>query len=131
MTRENEKGLRFGKRDIIVIGVLFVFAAAALLMNLIFSGEGSRVEVYLDNELYREAPLNVDSVIDVEEADGVINRIRIENGECFMEAATCRDKLCMGMGHIKRNGENIVCLPHRVVVKVTGGVGDEIDSISG
>jgi hypothetical protein len=38
-----------------------------------------------------------------------------------VEAADCPDKLCVSHREIFREGESIVCLPHRVVVTVTKG----------
>jgi hypothetical protein len=45
-----------------------------------------------------------------------------------MKDADCPDKLCEKTGKISKNGETIVCLPHRVVVEIQGGEGN-VDSL--
>ena len=48
-----------------------------------------------------------------------------------MKDAECPDKLCMRQGAISRDGQTIVCLPHKLVVEVIGGEKEAYDSISG
>ena len=37
-----------------------------------------------------------------------------------MEDADCPDRLCVKQGRIKKVGESIVCLPHKVVIEIVG-----------
>jgi hypothetical protein len=46
--------------------------------------------------------------------------IEVYNGRARMLESTCRDKICVGTGWIDAPGKNIVCLPNRVVVTITG-----------
>lgn len=43
-----------------------------------------------------------------------------ENGVA-MEAADCRDQICVNHRPVSRGGESIICLPHRLVVEIAGG----------
>ncbi len=36
-----------------------------------------------------------------------------------MDKADCPDKLCVKQGKISKSGESIICLPHKVVVKIS------------
>ena len=45
----------------------------------------------------------------------------------MMKDADCPDRLCVKQGSISKNGESIVCLPHKVIVTVTGGDGADYD----
>jgi hypothetical protein len=47
-----------------------------------------------------------------------------------MTAADCPDKLCVKQRSIAKEGETIVCLPHRVVVKISGGERPVIDGVT-
>jgi hypothetical protein len=52
----------------------------------------------------------------------------VEDGRAHLENAPCPLKICEAMGPINRSGQVIVCLPNRIVVKVSGP--EEVDAIS-
>ncbi len=52
----------------------------------------------------------------------------VEKGRAHLENAPCPLKICEAMGSIERSGQVIVCLPNRIVVKVSGP--EEIDAVS-
>jgi hypothetical protein len=52
----------------------------------------------------------------------------VEEGRAHLENAPCPLKICEAMGSIERSGQVIVCLPNRIVVKVSGL--EEIDAVS-
>lgn len=110
--------------------VLIVAAAAvmALFFQLQRGHDGARVIVTIDGAVYGEYSLFEDRTIEVDGALGY-NRIVIESGSAYMEAADCPDKYCMTYQPIARTNESIICLPHRLVVKVEGAKNtDEDDS---
>jgi hypothetical protein len=47
-----------------------------------------------------------------------------------MTEADCPDKLCVQEKAVSKNGETIVCLPHRVVVEITSEEENEIDGVT-
>ncbi len=48
------------------------------------------------------------------------NRLVIRDGEARIEEADCPDKLCVHQGGISHTNESIVCLPHRVSIRIAG-----------
>ena len=46
--------------------------------------------------------------------------IEVEKGRARMLSSTCRDKICVGAGWVEAPGKDIICLPNRVVVRITG-----------
>ena len=48
------------------------------------------------------------------------NRLVIRDGEARMEEADCPDKLCVHQGRISHTNESIVCLPHRISIRIVG-----------
>ena len=52
----------------------------------------------------------------------------VEKGRAHLENAPCPLKICEAMGPIDRSGQVIVCLPNRIVVKVSGP--EEVDAVS-
>lgn len=49
------------------------------------------------------------------------NLLAVSGGRVWMEAADCRDQICVNHRPITGGGENIICLPHKLVVEMTGG----------
>lgn len=48
------------------------------------------------------------------------NTVEFDHGRVRVREATCRDKICIGRGLVGSPGDAIVCLPNRVVIRVTG-----------
>ena len=49
-----------------------------------------------------------------------------------MKSSDCDDHICEHMKAISRPGENIICLPHRLVITIVGEYTDnEVDDIFG
>ena len=43
--------------------------------------------------------------------------------------ANCGDHTCVRTGEIFRDGETIVCLPHKLVIAVEGGAAADFDAV--
>ena len=107
------------KRDIMLIATLIIVCAAAfLIINFVVKKDGITAVVKVDGNIVYMLPLDKNASVTVV----------IENGTVYMKDADCPDKLCEKTGKISKNGETIVCLPHRVVVEIQGGEGN-VDSL--
>ena len=109
------------KKDIIII-VLALFAALALWLvsQLALSTEASSVVVLQDGVEVLRKPLVVSNTYEISQDDGSRNVIRVENGVVWMDEANCRDGLCIRQGKMKNGAKTLVCLPHKLVVKMDG-----------
>lgn len=58
------------------------------------------------------------------------NLFSVSDGRVRMEAADCPDQTCVHHIPISETGENIICLPHKLVVEITGGA-DETETPDG
>nr|WP_307759933.1 NusG domain II-containing protein [uncultured Peptostreptococcus sp.] len=106
------------KKDIILIISVIIIALGAILGNKILnSGKSDRVEIYVDNKLYKELPINEDKKIEINNGKGK-NTVYIHDNGVEMLHANCPDKVCVRTGFVKKTGEGIVCLPHRVNIKI-------------
>ncbi|MBD5470316.1 MAG: NusG domain II-containing protein [Lachnospiraceae bacterium] len=117
------------KKDLILL--LCIIAAAvviAFFMRLAGGANGTEITVSVDGETFGTYSLFTDKTIDVENEFGH-NRIIIKGGSAYMESADCPDKYCMTYKPISKANENIICLPHRLVVRVSGAEG-EIDAVT-
>ena len=118
------------KFDIILGTVLL---ATALCLFFVLPGTrhiGDYVEVKQGNDIVGVYPLNKDGRYEIKAFYGS-NILVIKDGSAYMEEASCKDHICMNMGHISQVGETIICLPNEVFVKVINkdGEGGDYDAI--
>lgn len=114
------------KRDIMLAVLLIVIGVAMLICMRIFRKDGSYVEVYVDGKLVQRQKLSESGTYKIETSSGT-NILIIEDGQAYVSEADCPDKLCTNMGCISKNGENIVCIPHKLVIQISGGEEKEYD----
>ena len=109
------------KKDVIIIALALLCALALYLVSqMTLGGKMSSVVVLLDGEEVLRRPLVVSDSYTIAQEDGSVNVIRVEDGVVFMQEANCRDGLCIRQGKMKNGANTIVCLPHKVVVKMDG-----------
>ena len=109
------------KKDIIMIAAMLLAALALYLVSQISLGtEASTIVVTLDGKEVLRRPLAVENTYDIAQDDGSLNVIAVENGAVYMKEANCRDGLCIRQGKMKNGAKTIVCLPHKIVVQLTG-----------
>lgn len=119
MKTKNRTAKQKIRNDILFIAALLLVVTVAGACLWLFRGEGDTVTVTVDGEVYGVYALSEDRVEDIRTGETGLNRLVIQNGEASIETATCPDGICAGHRPISREGESIVCLPHRVVVTVT------------
>ena len=91
---------------------------------------GAYAAVYIDGALYARYTLSETRSVDITGAYGGVNTLVIEDGYARCEAADCPDGLCIRQGAIGKDGQSIICLPHRLVIAVEGGEEAEADAIA-
>lgn len=106
------------KKDIILIVVILLIAVVMYVaINQMHSQTGTTVKITLDGKTYGTYPMDKDKTIEIKTSKGK-NIVEIKDGYVEMKEADCPDKYCVKQGKIKHSGENIVCLPHKVVVDI-------------
>jgi hypothetical protein len=123
---------QFGKNDFIFIGVLLLLCLViGGVYALCFHEQGSAVVVTVDGQAYGTYPLSKEQTISIcDSAGNVTNTLEIRDGKADMTEADCPDKLCVHQKAISVEKENIVCLPNRVVVTVSGTGEEGLDGIA-
>lgn len=88
--------------------------------------------IYSDNKLVREYVLTDDVKDEVRiESETGYNTLHIEDGQIWIHDASCPDKICISQGKISHDGEIIVCLPNKMLIKIVdNNVDSEIDFIA-
>lgn len=120
------------KTDCAVIAVLLLLSVAGLLWTAfgLTRGRASHAEIYVDGKLYATYDLNALSngeIIDVQ-TDYGYNRFQIKNHGIRCIDTDCPDRLEQKAGVLTRVNQVLVCLPHRLMVKLTGR--STVDAIS-
>lgn len=126
----NRVGRKF-KNDLIFITVLLAVVSLLGLAFFFFRGEGDVVTVTVDGAVYGTYSLSEPIRVEIRTGDEQeqINVLVIEDGRAYVEHASCPDGICAAHKPILRNGESIVCLPHRVVITVHKTDGQNPDII--
>ena len=123
---------RKNRNDVLFIAVLLLIVTLAGAAFFFLRGEGDSVTVSVDGKHYGTYPLHADLTLSIrtgEEGDQE-NLLVIRDGHAYVESATCPDGICAAHKPISREGESIVCLPHRVVITVHTTDGEEPDIIA-
>ena len=94
--------------------------ALEMLKHNIFLMHASVIEV--DGEVYASYDMDeVKGIIPISTPDGGENRVWVQEDLVFMESANCPDQTCVKQGVIRDGTVPIVCLPHKVIVRIEGG----------
>ena len=119
------------KWDILFIAIALAAAAVLYFSGLLSPGDkGAFAVIYIDGEEVEKYPLSENLSETLIKTELGENKVVILDGEAFVSEADCPDKLCVKQGKISKNGETVVCLPHKLVVEIEGGEALEYDILS-
>lgn len=113
----------------LIIGALLAAGIVFLVLQLT-AQEGAVVQVVEDGTVIAEFDLDEDTTYEIV-TDGGTNTLVIEDGKASVTDADCADKICVKHSSISKNGESIICLPHKIMVRISGGEESDVDAISG
>ena len=119
--------------DWILIGVVLAAALLMVLSFLIFQErEGvSAVVIEQDGRELMRLPVDARQEIRIGGGDGGYNLVEIGPEGVRVSEADCPDLTCVHQGTISRAGETIICLPHRLVIRLEGGADSGPDAVAG
>ena len=101
---------------LLAAGILLAAGLLSLLLRP--GGSGAWVVVSADGREVARYPLDQD--LEVVLGGEAYNVLQIRGGGAAVTDANCGDRTCVAMGPIFREGETIVCLPHRLIIRVEG-----------
>lgn len=114
---------------------LLVLLCAALLLLALRPGGGARLTatIYLDGAAVRTIDLSALSApLEFSLTDCPYPlTIRAEPGRIRVEESACPGEDCVHTGWVSRSGGQLICLPNRMVISLTGGPGFEVDAVAG
>lgn len=130
---ESESREQKRRNDIILIIVLLAASFFLLMMQNIFSKDGAKAVVLWDGEILSvislEDELYGDDSLRIETTDGY-NILEVKNGAASITCADCPDGLCVKQKAISKQGESLICLPHKLVIVVDDAEDNDIDTIA-
>ena len=101
---------------------LVVLGSAAWIVFFKGQTDNLRVVIEVDGEVYAAYDMDeVKGIIPISTPDGGENRVWVQDDLVFMDDANCPDQTCVKQGVIKDSTVPIVCLPHKVIVRIEGG----------
>jgi hypothetical protein len=106
-----------------------VAVVGLVIVQKLQSEAGATVTVTMGGETYGTYPLDKNTTVEME-SDAGYNRMIIEDGYVRMEEADCPDQYCVKHAKIHYNHETIVCLPHELVIEISGGDNSEVDVVT-
>lgn len=117
------------KFDFIIIIFFVLVAVVSLVLFSKNKDEGGYVEVVVDKETKEIFPLDEEKEYTI--SDGKhINKIIISDGKVCITEANCPDKLCVKQGRIDKDGQSIICLPNKVVIKIVSDKNNNVDAVA-
>lgn len=111
------RGLKKG--DLCLILFFVLLALGAYVFQITGRKPGETVRITIDGETFGTWPLDGEEEIVIAQS-GWKNVVTIQQGCVDMTQADCPDGICVDHKAIRKDGETIVCLPHKVVVEIIG-----------
>ncbi len=116
----------FTKQDVALLVILSLTGIALSVWVFLPSPSAAgSLEIQQDGKVVKTLPLSEDHQETITSGHGQVNTFSIKGGVVSMESANCGDHTCVRTGTIQRVGESIICLPHRLVLRI---IGDETGS---
>lgn len=125
----DHKSSFFKKADILLAAALLLLGFGSLLLLQRGQTDGAYVRVTVDGKLYASYALSGEQIVRIATPYGE-NLLRIDGDGARMIDADCHGKDCVESGAIAKQGQMILCLPHRLCVTITGEEGGAPDAVS-
>lgn len=120
MTAAQKKAYKRMRLNVIaVLAITAVALAAAVTANALGNAVDARTVIIQDADGNTfKMPLSQDDVLTVASSAGT-NVIEVQAGKVRVSEADCPNQDCVEQGWISNAGQQIVCLPHKLVVNIT------------
>ncbi|MDO4312740.1 MAG: NusG domain II-containing protein [Eubacteriales bacterium] len=116
------------KKDLVLIIIIICVALCAYLSHQLLKETGAGdVIVKVDGEITGTYDLNEDQEISINNGS---NLLEIKNGRANMIEADCPDRLCVHQKAISASGENIICLPNKIIVEIKSKTESGFDAVA-
>lgn len=119
------------RNDCILILIIVLLAGGFWLVQYLNTAQKEAVLwIYQNGDLTGEYDLSQSRTIPVMGTEDSYNLVLIEDGTVRVTDADCPDQLCMKQRSISKNGESIICLPHRLVLQIHAKEEGPLDAVT-
>lgn len=128
---EKENVMNFIKKNMtwIVMSIILLIALGLYVFPKFFTETADQILVLVDGREYGNYSLHETQEIRIETEQGY-NLLVIKEEQAYVAEADCENQVCVHTQAITRNGGQIVCLPHRVVIRLQTIEKSEIDAVT-
>lgn len=115
------------KSDIKLVTIILLIIIIIFLIFSFSNKKGSTAKVYFEDKLILTIDLSIDKEYEV---DGYLGKVVIEvkDKKIRVKEETSPKHLCSKEGYTDSNLKPIICLPNKIVIKVTNE-SDDIDGV--
>ncbi len=115
--------------DKVLIGCLLILSLASYPLTRHMTKGGDTVRIEVNGAVYTTVPLHANQSIAVPGPLGN-TMVTVQDGKVFVSESPCHAKICIRTGQVSHNGQLIVCVPNKVVIRITGEEKPEYDAIT-
>jgi hypothetical protein len=94
--------LKLKKADILLIGGIIALGCVLGLVILLTQHKGNIVQVRVDGTMIENLQMTDNLTYEINGVNGGTNLLIIQDGEAWVEEASCPDGLCKNMGKISQ-----------------------------
>jgi hypothetical protein len=123
------KKLKIQKADILLLAAVIVMGSLFGLFLLLNRNDGTYVQVRVDGTVIANYSLEKNCTYEIQGTQESANLLVIQDGQAWIDEASCPDGLCKQMGKIDKNGQSIICLPNKVVIEIFSGQENDIQDV--
>lgn len=124
---------RFRTRTwVLASAALFLVSGALALWIALARPPGTVANIYIDGVCVRSVDLAAVTApyeFTIDTGRGT-NTVSVEPGRIRVSEADCPDQVCVRMGWQGDGASPIVCLPHRLVIRIEKAAADGVDAVS-
>ena len=106
------------RNDLLLLGGILLFAVIFGILRFSLMSDGEKVNVIKNGEITAVYSLKEDLSVTINGENGWVNELVIKDKKAYVSKANCPDKICAKHRPVKKRGETIVCLPHRLVIEI-------------
>ena len=118
------------KRDLILIfALVFIVVISYFVFTFGKNDKGDVAVLIIDGVESEKFSLSEDIEYTIKNGDNY-NVLKIHDGYADVIEADCPDKHCVNQKKINKNGEKIICLPHKVIIEIRSNDDNNIDTVA-
>lgn len=122
--------LELKKGDLLIflcIGILIIVSTIAFYRT---PGDAKFIRIYVDGEVFGTYTLSqpYDKNIKVRIRKNDYCHLKIQDETVYIVDTSCPNRDCVRVGTIRDAGDTLICLPHKLLIRLEGG--EALDAIS-